>query len=121
MKIEYETTVRHNNGPCGASHKIVNMAVCCGRMKKLLDTSNRFVVVDPVHQHYEEWIGDCNLAVVCLDFVDMSYGEIDHNEFPISFCPFCGVAVTATEVKRTNLYKKATTRTITEEVWEERK
>lgn len=121
MKIEYETTVRHNNGPCGVSHKIVNMAACCGRMKKLLDINSKFIVVEPVRYHYEEYRGDGNLAVACFDFVEVSYDETDHYEIPISFCPFCGVAVTATEVKRTNLHKKTTTRTVTEEIWEERK
>lgn len=121
MKIEYETTVRHDNGPCGVSHKIVNMVACCGRMKKLLDASSNFIVVEPVYFHYEEYRGDGSLAVACFDFVEVSYDETCHNEFPISFCPFCGSPVTATEVKRTNLHKNTTTRIIIEDVWEERK
>lgn len=118
MNIEYETTVRHYDHGGEAKHDITKISPCCNRMKNLLSSNRRVAVIESLCDHREEWHGDGFAGIPCLHFHD-PYN--DTNAVHVSFCPFCGVAITVAEVKRTNLHKKTTTRTVVEEIWEEQK
>lgn len=103
MKVEYKSVVDKNGIPCSFVEK--RFTTCCPEALAAF--------TDGPLEFGEQNGG--NAPVVAISEMEPGYyGDHSTNYYPITFCPFCGVAVECVEVERVRIVETVKERQVKE-------